>query len=32
MRCAHAAPGIAVEIFVEQNVIFEMRIGRRALG
>ena len=28
MRGAHAPPGVAVEIFVEEHVVTEMRIGR----
>ena len=28
MRSAAATPGIAMEIFVKQNVILKMRIGR----
>ena len=29
VRGAHAAAGVAVEIFVEQDVILEMRVGLR---
>jgi len=29
MRGAHTSPGISVEIFVEQHVIFKMRISRQ---
>ena len=28
MRSAHAASAVAVKIFVEQNVVLEMRVGR----